>query len=120
MAMEEQPPEQERAREDWLASPEGRRFIMLQGEGLLCHCLEELKTPQEIEQGMCYPCWLLALEAEEKAEIAARGFLCKCGKELTTPLEQEHGICQGCVTAYAKEHPLPDGPATEGPEEPPF
>ncbi len=120
--MEELPPEPERAIDEWLASPEGRRFILLQGEGLLGHCLEELKTPQEIEQGMCYPCWLLALEAEEKAEIAARGFRCLCGQELLADLEREVGKCQACVTAYAKAHPLPDGPAPEEQEgeEPPF
>lgn len=106
---------------EWLATPEGQRFLLLHGEGLLCGiCYAELTIPQEIEQRVCRDCWLLALHAERKAEIAARGGYCACGKVLVADLERERDICQACVTAYAKTHPLPDGPGTVTNEELPF
>ncbi|HLW01881.1 MAG TPA: hypothetical protein VKT82_24720, partial [Ktedonobacterales bacterium] len=62
---------------EWLESPEGRRFTLLQGEGLICPCcFDELTAPLDIEQGICRDCWLMALEAERKAEIETRGFRC--------------------------------------------
>lgn len=119
--MDEQQETQEPEMPEWFATPDGRRFLLLHGEGLLCGiCFAELTIPQEIEQRICRDCWLLVLDAERKAEIAARGERCACGKELLADLEREHGICQACVTAYAQVHPLPDGPVTVTDEELPF
>lgn len=119
--MDEQPGTQGPELSEWLATPEGQRFLFLHGEGLLCViCYAELTIPQEIEQRVCRDCWPLALDAERKAEIAARDGHCACGKELLADLEREHGICQVCVIAYAQAHPLPDGPGAVTDEEFPF